>query len=67
MIETINISQLTKDYINNHDVVCKGVHCVYREEVSEMTGNDLLPYIVLNENVPLRYKTLAELKKYIRA
>jgi len=65
-IETITISQLTKDCIDNHDVMCNGVHCVYRESIDGFTGKTSKDYIVLNYEIDIRFKTLARLKSFIK-
>ena len=64
MIETIKISQLTKDYINNHDVMVNGYHVVYRERITT-NNKKLLPYIVLDALYTIEFSTLKELKEYI--
>jgi hypothetical protein len=67
MVEVIPISKLTKKYINNHDVWCRGVHCRYMEyehgfgrieKTFEVYGNGI--------NDPIhKFKTIADLKNYI--
>ena len=65
-IEEIKLSQLTKDYIFNHDVMCEGVHCVYREYWDCYTGKSGRAYRVLNALVDIRFNTIKELKDHIR-
>ena len=66
MVEEIKLSELTRDYITNHDVMCRGVHCVYRETINGFTGRSSNDYIVLNTEVDVRYKSIKELKSYIK-
>ena len=66
MVETISISKLTKSYINNHDVMCRGVHCKYQETINGMSGGETKEYVVLNAQVQISFATLPELKNYIR-
>ena len=67
MVEEIKLSELTRDCITNHDVMCRGVHCVYRETINGFTGRSSTKnYIVLNAEVDVRFKTITELKKHIK-
>ena len=66
MVEEIKISQLTKNYIDNHDVMCEGVHCVFREWTNVYTGRRQSAYIVLNAHIDIRFQTMRELKDHIR-
>ena len=66
MIETIVISKLTKSYINNHAVLCGGVHCKYQETINGYTGEHKNEYVVLNALLDIRFTKLSDLKDYIR-
>ena len=65
MIEEIPFHKLTKKYIDNHDVICNGVHCKHTDDISIMTGKRLKPYVVFKTFVNTRFATLRELKRYI--
>jgi len=66
MIETISLSQLTKKYIDNHDVICEDVHCKYRTLINSYTGNATGSYVVMNSEWFTVFKTLPELKTFIK-
>ena len=64
-IETIKLSQLSKKYIDNHDVMCNGVHCKYQKTIGLM-GEVKKEYVVLNSLLDIRFTKLSELKDYIK-
>ncbi len=69
MIETITLSKLTKKYIDNHDVICNGVHCRFIE-LEHGFGRVEKVYQVFGErgiNQPVfTFKTIKRLKSFIR-
>ena len=68
MIETIPLSKLSKSYINNHDVICNGIHCRYIEREYGF-GRVEGEYEVFGSkginDIILTFSTLKELKKYL--
>ena len=66
MVETIKLSELSKDYINNHVVNCNGIQCVYRELINAYSGRTKKRYVVLDKYFTIEFKTIKELKNYIK-